>query len=474
MIEVKIGSKIIIKDNSHNGFFRSEIMPLIEWCEENLVVTNPMWAQLMKLGKEDTIRYKHVPEKLYLYANRGNSIVLPFGSLYGIWNYIKDWNISLNFNVSKPLSIQNSPLPIELYDYQKKAVEAMVSAKGGVLVAPCGAGKTIMGIEIIHRINKKFLWLTHTKDLLNQALEDMHQLFPSLDVGLITEGKVNIGRDGAIATVQTLVGIDPDLYADQFEIVVCDETHHVCGSPTISKMFSKIIEKVPARYKYGLTATPERSDTMIKSMYTLIGMSRNGEFEPTYQIDRKEIKTIESEHLKFDINLNYGYDILSSDGTLDYNTLIDYLSDHEERNEIILDNIELMHKENRKQIVLCHRVRHCEYIYNKLLERGLNAKMVVGKVTNKKRKEILENSDNWDIMVATYSLLKEGVSIKALDTLHFTTPQKNKSLIVQCAGRIERYMENKNQPLVFDYVDNSVPYCVGAYRVRKRNLKNRF
>ena len=100
--------------------------------------------------------------------------------------------------------------------------------------------------------------------------------------------------------------------------------------------------------------------------------------------------------------------------------------------------------------------------------------MVVGKVTNKKRKEILENSDSWDILVATYSLLKEGVSIKELDTLHFTTPQKNKSLIVQCAGRIERYMENKKQPLVFDYVDNSVPYCVGAYRVRKRNLKNRF
>ena len=474
MIDVKIGSKIVIKDNSQNGFFRSEIMPLIEWCEENLVVTNPMWAQLMKLGKEDAIRYKHVPEKLYLYANKGHSIVLPFGCLYGIWNYIKDWNITLDFYVSKSLSIQNCQLPIELYDYQKKAVEAMVSAKGGVLVAPCGAGKTIMGIEIIHRLNKKFLWLTHTKDLLNQALEDMHQLFPKLDVGLITEGKINIGKDGAIATVQTLVNIDPDLYADQFEIVVCDECAHVNGSPTIAKMFSKIIDKIPARYKYGLTATPERSDTMIKSMYTLIGMSRNGEFEPTYKIDRGDVKTIESEHCKFDIDLYYGYDILNSDGTLDYNTLIDYLSDHEERNNIILDNIETLHKENRKQIVLCHRVRHCEYLYSKLTERGLNAKMVVGKVTNKKRKEILENSDSWDILVATYSLLKEGVSIKELDTLHFTTPQKNKSLIVQCAGRIERYMENKKQPLVFDYVDNTVPYCVGAYRVRKRNLKNRF
>lgn len=474
MIEVKIGNKIVIKDTEHSAFFSKEVWPIIDWCEENLVVTNPTWAQLMKLGKEDTIRYKHVPEKLYLYANKGRSIVLPFGCLYGIWNFIKDLNITLDFNVSGPLSIQNCQLPIELYDYQKRAVDAMVSAKGGVLVAPCGAGKTIMGIEIIHRLNKKFLWLTHTKDLLNQALEDMHQLFPKLDVGLITEGKVDIGKDGAIATIQTLVNIDTDLYADQFEVVICDECAHVNGSPTISKMFSKVVEKIPARYKYGLTATPERSDTMIKSMYTLIGMSKSGEFEPTYKVDRREVKTIESEHLKFDIDLNYGYDILNADGTLDYNTLIDYLSDNEKRNDIILDNIEKMNSENRKQIVLCHRVRHCEYLYNKLLERGLNAKMVVGKVNNKKRKEILENSDNWEIMVATYSLLKEGVSIKALDTLHFTTPQKNKSLIVQCAGRIERYMEGKNQPLIFDYVDVNVPYCLGAYRKRKSNLKNRF
>lgn len=331
-----------------------------------------------------------------------------------------------------------------------------------------------MGIEILHRLNKKFLWLTHTKDLLNQALEDMRMLFPNLDVGLITEGKVNIGKDGAIATIQTLVNIDPDLYADQFGAVVCDESAHVNGSPTISKMFSKVIEKIPARYKIGLTATPERSDTMIKSMYTLIGMSTGGEFEPTYKVDRYDVKTIEAEHFKYDIDLNYGYAILNSDGTLDYNTLIDYLSDHEERNEIILDNVEMLNNQKRKQVVLCHRVRHVEYMYEKLKERGLRVEMVVGKVTNKKRKQILENCESWDILVATYSLLKEGISIKALDTLHLTTPQKNKSMVVQCAGRIERYMENKNQPIIFDYVDINVPYCLGAYRKRKSSLKNRF
>ena len=475
MIKVNIGKQIEIID-TNDGLFTSSknLSELYDWCEKNLVVTNPMYDQLLRLGKEDTIKYKHVPEKLYLYAQKGKTLVLPFGCLFGIWKFIKEFEINLNFNVSSPLGIENNELPIELYDYQKRAVEVMTRAKGGILVAPCGAGKTIMGIEILHRLNRKFLWLTHTKDLLNQALDDMKQLFPNIDVGLITEGKVEIGRDGAIATIQTLVNIDPDLYADQFEVVVCDECHHVCGSPTISKMFSKVINKIPARYKYGLTATPERSDTLLKTMYTLIGMSYKGEFEPTYCIDRKEINTMEAEHIKFDVELNYGYEILNSDGTLDYNTMIDYLSDKKERNDIIIEQVQKLQSENRKQVVLCHRVRHVEYLCKELVEKGVRAKMVVGKLNNKKRKEVLENCDNWDVMVATYSLLKEGISIKQLDTLHLTTPQKNKSMIVQCAGRIERYLEGKNQPLIYDYVDINVPYCVGAYRKRKSSLKNRF
>lgn len=474
MIQVTIESKIIITDNSSFSFFSSAMMPLINWCEENLIVDNPKYVELLKQGKEDLIRIKHVPEKLYLYARKGNTLILPFGCLYGIWNFIKDWQIDLKLNHSSELSISNDVLPIQLYDYQERAVSAMVKAKGGILVAPCGSGKTIMAIELIHRLNRKFLWLTHTTDLLNQAYDDMHQLFPKLDIGIITDGKINIGRDGAIATVQTLSNIDKELYYDQFEIVVCDECSHVNGSYTMQKMFSKIIENVPARYKYGLTATPERSDTMIKSMYTLIGMSKNGEFSPTYKIDRREVKTIESLHYKFDIPLNYGYSILSTDGTLDYNRLIDSLSDNDERNKIVLENIEKCYNEGRKQCVLCHRVRQVEYLYDKLIEKGYKVVMVVGKSNKNKRKQILENTNEWDIIIATYQLFKEGISINELDTLHLVTPQKRKGIIVQCAGRIERYMENKKQPIVYDYVDVNIPYCLGAYRKRKSSLKNRF
>ena len=53
---------------------------------------------------------------------------------------------------------------------------------------------------------------------------------------------------------------------------------HVAASPTQMKMFAKVISKIPARYKYGLTATPTRSDGMIKAMYCYIGTDKDGDF----------------------------------------------------------------------------------------------------------------------------------------------------------------------------------------------------
>ena len=94
--------------------------------------------------------------------------------------------------------------------------------------------------------------------------------------------------------------------------------------------------------------------------------------------------------------------------------------------------------------------------------------------SNKKRNEILNDNADWKVLISTYALLKEGVSIKTLDTLHMTTPVKDKATVVQCVGRIERFLENKKQPIVYDYVDQNVRYCLNAYNSRKRSIKSRF
>ena len=60
-----------------------------------------------------------------------------------------------------------------LRDYQQKAVNAALSCQWhqGVLVAPCGAGKTEIGMALIARLGRPALWITHTLDLAQQELE---------------------------------------------------------------------------------------------------------------------------------------------------------------------------------------------------------------------------------------------------------------------------------------------------------------
>lgn len=452
------------------------------WCQRFLVYNNPEYQQMKRLGKEDVIRWKRIPEKIYLYYYDGRILVVPYGCLYALLPAFSraDCKIYQSFNKAPDISFKTAKAQgiDEFFDYQEDAIEAAMAAKSGVIVAGCGSGKTYLGMELIRRLGKRALWLCHTGDLLRQAKDDLLKLYPMAKIGLTTDGKLDIGEDVTISTVQTMCKIDSALYKDKFDVIICDEAAHVCGTPTKLKMFTSVLSKIPARYKFGLTATPTRADGLINAMYAYLGANPNGTFSPTYKVDRSRVKTMEAQHIR--VNLDYPLtmrdqmQILDSAGMTDYVKLIPFLCEKQTRNDAIVENIVKCAEEGRKQIVLSLRVEHCKILVKMLQDRGINAVLCVGETPAKQREKILKQQVDWDVIVATYALLKEGVSIKELDTLHFCSPAKEKGLIVQCAGRIERYLEGKKQPLIYDYVDTNIPYCERAYTERKRALRRRF
>ena len=54
------------------------------------------------------------------------------------------------------------------------------------------------------------------------------------------------------------------------------------------------------------------------------------------------------------------------------------------------------------------------------------------------------------------------------------TPLVDEAMVEQCVGRIERYLDNKKQPIAFDYVDVNSTYCLNRYYKRKKILTDRF
>ena len=447
---------------------------LISWVSDNLVLTNPTWATMMRLGKEDTIARKHIPEKMKLFVDTGTGLILPFGILHAIWPMISKYPYEIRFNDNGQVIDQNMKISMPLFDYQEEAVQRMVAAKGGILEGACGCGKTQIGIEIAKRLGKNTLWLCHTGDLLTQTVARIHKLYPKLPVGTITEGSVNMVNNGiTVSTIQTLVNIDPELYKKAFDVVITDECHHVSGSPTLSKMHIKILESVAARYKYGLSATLTRADTLIKSMYAYVGCDLNGDFLPVFRIEKDKTNTLIAKHIRIDLETPWTYDVLDTDGSFLYSALVDYLGQNEERNQrIVSDSIKALEK-HKKQLILCQRIDQCETIHAMLQEKGINSVLLVGKVTKKKRQEILTGAKDWNVIVATYALAKEGLDVPELSLLIYGMITSDKVATIQSAGRVERVFEGKPEPEIYDYVDVNYPYCVGKYKKRAMWLRRR-
>ncbi len=467
---------------SNNIYVYNCTKELFEWIENNLIVKNPTYETLMRIGKQDQIIRKHISEKMRLFvvkngglfSNYYGDVVIPFGCLNAVWKFIKDSPYELKLNSNDEISCKKDLITQPLFDYQEEAVQKMVAAKGGILIGGTGSGKTNCGIEIIHRIGKKFLWLTHTKDLVRQSYERMKKLYPNMQIGTVGDGKIEFGVDGTIATVQTMVTLDKDLYKNDFDIVMVDECHHVSGSPELMKMFAKVVEAIPARYKYGITASEKRNDSLTKTIYTILGTNPNGEFAPVWRINREDTNTLTAEHIKIELDTPFSYDMLNADGTFNYVGLVDYLANCEERNKAILDKIEEIAADSqRKQLVLCTRKSQCELLHQELLQRGIASELLIGKVSSKKRETILKEKVDWQVVVATVSLAKEGLDLPNLNTLHLASCIGNESDTIQSVGRIERCKENKPQPWVFDYVDKNIPYLVSRYKKRAGWLKRR-
>lgn len=431
---------------------------LLVWCKKNMVLANPDYAKKVRMH----LWLGNTPQKLYLMQWDGDTLVLPYGCL----------NIVLSMGECEV--INDLPVPKEvdfgcsvpLYDYQEAAKEAMLKAYYGILQSPAGSGKTQVGIALAAALGRKTLWLTHTRDLLSQSKNRAEQyMSPSL-TGTITEGRVQIGKAITFATVQTMCNLDLGRYRDVWDCIIVDECHRVAGTPTSVTQFSKVLNSLAARHKYGLSATVHRADGMIAATYALLG-------QIAYQVPDAAVaeKVMTVNVLPRPTHQGLSREFLDTDGTIIYAKLVNFLADRYDRNELIA--ADLVENRNHYNLILSDRLSHLEYLM-KHLPHDLRdqAVMVDGKMTSKKAKAMREQAiedmrqGRKRYLFATYSLAKEGLDIPRLDRLYLATPQKDYAVITQSIGRIARTFEGKAEPVVYDYVDEGIQYLVRSYKKR--------
>jgi superfamily II DNA or RNA helicase len=150
------------------------------------------------------------------------------------------------------------------YPHQTEAVETWWKAKGrGVVVLPTGTGKTFAAILAIQKAARPTLVVTPTIDLLNQWHWELSQAFGGT-VGLMGGGDYDV--QPLTVTTYDSAYIHLERWGNRFGLIVFDECHHLPGPTYAMSAVGSI-----APFRLGLTATPERADSMEAAYPDLIG-----------------------------------------------------------------------------------------------------------------------------------------------------------------------------------------------------------
>lgn len=428
---------------------------LLTWCNNHLVMANPAYAKLINMGR----RPWNIPSSIVFYAWYDGRLVLPRGILKDLWDMYPDLRLyDHRMEKCRPVVFHSD---IQLRPYQQPAIQAVRSGKQGIIVMPCGAGKTETALQIIAELGQPALWITHTKDLLNQSLgrarEKLH--LQDGEFGIIGGGSYTIGSHITFSTVQSLKGKDLDSIGHRFGSVVVDECHRAFISDSKMGMFEHVLEHLPALYRIGVTASEHRSDGLINGMYYLLG-------KKLYEVQQEELNQAGNVVTPEVVVIPTGYKY-QGDTTLEFGAMLCDMVENADRNYIIMEY--LSQNGGRPALILGDRLEQLKRLAGEMdgIEDGVE--FICGQTSRKAREAAIDRmrSGKSQLLFATYSLAKEGLDIPRLERLYLCTPHRDKVAVQQSVGRIMRPAPDKEPPVVYDFVDEQEGLCISQYRSRK-------
>ena len=311
---------------------------------------------------------------------------------------------------------------------------------------------TVLGLKLVEIIKKKTIIFVQKTFLKNQWIERIEQFLPQARIGTIQGPVIDIeNKDIVIAMVQSIsMKSYPDAIFDTFGFSIHDECHHMS-----SETFSNCLKKCTTLYSLGLSATMNRKDglTSVFKMYLGEICYKNKEDDNKDDVLVKSIDYIVDDEEYNEVERDYR-------GNTKYSTMISKISKYTYRSNFIINVIEneLIVNNNQQIILLAHTKELLNYLYKEIVRKDITS---VGFYIGGMKEHDLKQSENKQIILATYAMAAEALDIKSLTTLILATP---KSDIVQAVGRILR--EKHSQPLIIDIIDSHEPFK-GQFLKRK-------
>lgn len=355
---------------------------------------------------------------------------------------------------------------ISLRQYQRAAVDAIYAyfqAHDGnpLLVLPTGAGKSVIQAafqqEVMHNWpDQRILLLTHVKELIEQNVDKLAQLWPDAPLGIYAASMNR--RDGfmpiVFASIQSVHKRAHQL--GRFDLIIIDECHLVPnrGNTMYRRFLAAMREINPAVKIIGMSATPFRLDsgylhTGADAIFTDIAyelpltyLIDNGYLCPlvtkggTRKIDLSNVRIQAGEFKAKDI------DLAVHEGDLTAAAAGEICAYGEDR---------------ASWLVFCPNVDHAFEVRDELRARGIVAETLHGGTPKQERADLVQRFRAGEIRALTNcDVLTTGFDAPAVDMIVFLRPTKSAALYIQMSGRGMRTSPDtgKRDCLVLDFAGN--------------------
>lgn len=445
-IQIILSNQILIQ--------RKQLTPgLISYLRDNLNFNNSDYIIKKKLGKNTfgTEPYFRMLEE------KDGFVLLPKGFIGKLLRFCNEQKFKYQLiDERKKLTEVNFSFKASLYEYQQEVVDVTNKKEMGILVAPPGSGKTIIGLAIVAHKKQPALIIVHRKQLFDQWVERIQSFLGIAEpfIGKIAPGLQKIGTHITVAMMQSLATIDSaSKIFISFGLVIIDECHHVPA-----KTFRQVIQRFAAYYLYGLTATPIRKNNDEKLIFIHIGdVIQELKIPSKNNSSSKKVSVIIRET---DLLVPFDY---KTDKT---ETLYQILINDSERNRLIIEDIKTEANSGKKVLVLTERKAHIEVLYQ-YLKNKYEIITISGDDPESTRKSKLKQikEGHFQVLISTGQFLGEGADIDNLECLVLAYPFAFEGKLVQYIGRVQR---SEITPIIYDYRDILIDYLEKQFR--KRNL----
>lgn len=322
--------------------------------------------------------------------------------------------------------------------------------------APTGKGKTAMSCPIIAAVGRYTLVVVPKSDLMDRWREDLIKILglDATQIGQIQGDVCDVtNKPVVLGMLQSLCKMEryPSWVMNQFGLVIFDEVHRLGAQEFVKACWS-----LPAKLRFGLSATPKRKDGLDLAIEAHIGPTRvkieNLTLKPKVLLIESGWKCPRMKTGKK----------LPHQGGRDSHVRRTMVN-NPIRNENLIKLARAAYKKQRKTVIFVDWLDHVQLLLSQIPGDGVPASAVqpyVGGMTAAQ----LAQSAKAPLMIATYQMMGEGTSIPELDACVLGMPRSD---VEQVVGRILRELAGKKQPVVMDVLDDDSPVYANYARQRR-------